>query len=457
MASITVLHITAHLGGGVGRALSQLACYRRASGSQVEDAFVSLEKPQTRSYVDRITACGAKVLVAPAAGELDALIAAADLVQLEWWHHPLLAAWMNRNPIPPARLVVWAHTSGLHYPVIPPVFTIQPHAFLLTSEISLRRLDRQGHPRGNILAVVSSTGGFDDLPFPRREAHNHPRFGYLGSLNPAKLHPDIVSYLDAVDLPGFRVDFYGDVFANPQLQSWAEKAGPTSRLALRGYTDSPGSALSGMDVFVYLLNPTHYGTTENALLEAMACGVVPVVLNNPVEETIVQNGITGLVVDSPRSFADAITWLVRHPQERLRLSAACATVRDSYSVGNSAGRLDAIYRRVVDEPKRCFEFNRIFGNSPADWFLSCLGSYSRHFSEESEICGREERLQYPFLYERTKSSVFQFLSCFPADPRLARWAAMLERDLCGPSVPLTGRPPIGNSIRFSLGGQPACR
>lgn len=422
MSEIRVLHITAHLGGGIGRVLSQLARHRRSTGSDVEDVFVCLERPITARYADVITASGARLVIAPAAQQLDSLIASADIVQFEWWHHPLLAACMMKCSRSQMRPVVWSHISGLHYPSIPPGFSRLPYAFLVTSEVSLEML--QG-PRDNLLEVVNSTGGFDDLPQPERTADAPPRFGYIGSLNPAKLHPEIERYLDAVDLPGFSVAFYGDVSGNPGLLSSC-KSGP---LVLRGYTDQPGTVLSGMDVFVYLLNPAHYGTTENALLEAMACGVVPVVLNNRVEQSIVEDRKTGLVVNSPWSFANAISFLYNNPSERLRMSAAASTtVRARFSIGICAGLLDSVYARVMKQPKRPFQFSEVFGNSPADWFMACLGTYRSCFKNGAGELAREERLHNAFLYEKTKSSAFHFASCFPADSRLERWTAMLEAD-----------------------------
>jgi hypothetical protein len=247
-------------------------------------------------------------------------------------------------------------------------------------------------------------------------------------LNPSKLHPHIQEFLDAVTVPGFSVDLYGDASANPVLQS-AQSSGNT-RFVLRGITDQPGNVLSSMDVFVYLLNPTHYGTTENALLEAMACGVVPVVLDNPVERSIVEHGRTGLVVDSPHSFSEAISYLYANPVEHQQLAAAAAsTVRTQHSASRCGKQLEAVYLEVLNQPKRPYRFADIFGDTPADWFTSCLGSYAHCFQEGSELAGRQERLKHSFLYEKTKSSAFHFASYFPADHRLAGWASMLEADL----------------------------
>lgn len=413
-APIRVLHVTAHLGGGVGRVLSQVTRRRREAGSAFADEFLLLEEPRDGRFADLIRATGAPLLVAPSAAETAELVGRADIIQLEWWHHPLLCRWMAEHEGLRARLVVWAHSSGLHYPAIPPAFAALPHAFLPTTAATLSRL----RPTGDtILAVVNSSGGFDDLP--RRRHWGEPaRFGYLGSLNPAKLHPRVTDFLEAV--PGLTVEFHGDASVNPGL-------GASPAVRLRGHTDRPAEALLGMDVFVYLLNPTHYGSTENALLEAMACGAVPVVLDNPAEAAIVRQDETGLVVDSPASFAEAITRLAADPALRRRLGEAAAEeVRERYSLENTTRLLDGIHGAVMDLDKRAFAFSPIFGEGPADWFLSCLGEYRRCFEDGA---ARDERLALPFLYERSKSSAFQFRDHFPADSRLARWCALLESDL----------------------------
>jgi len=414
--TIRVVHVTAHLGGGVGRVLSQLARRHQQDGAAVQHLFICLEPPQTSHYVDVLTQCGSSVVVAPDEEQLSRLLAEADIVQLEWWHHPLLAAWMCQRGLR-ARLVVWAHTSGLHYPAIPPAFVGLPHAFLFTTGASLP-------PAGveNIVQAVSSSGGFDDLPEVQRGAEGPLRFGYLGSLNPAKLHPDVAQFLAAVREPGFQVAFYGEPGVNPALEER-----PDPRIRLCGYTSRPAEALRELGVFVYLLNPTHYGTTENALLEAMACGVVPVVLDNPVEASIVEHGRTGMVVRSPEDFAQAIATLAADPGLRLRMAAECSrTVRERFGGAQTAAAMADIYRRVMGGEPRAFDFRPIFGERPSQWFRSCLGAYADCFDSAA---ARERRLALPFLYERSKGSVFQFQRAFPDDAELARWAGWLENDL----------------------------
>lgn len=419
----------------MGRALSRVASFRGVSAQPVERTIVCLEPTEKDQATTLIRQAGVRLILSPSPEESKRLAREADIVQLEWWHHPLTMEWMARCASSfPARWVVWSHTSGLHYPNIPRGFVQGAQAFLFTTPVSLGLCNpddlRSEGTDAPIVGVVASSGGFDDIPLAIKESRVHLNYGYLGSLNFAKLHPDIIRYLEAVDIPGFSVDFHGDIFSNPRLKDIAFKAGISERVRILGYTDRPYEALAQMDVLIYLLSPFHYGTTENALIEAMACSTVPVVLDNPVESSIVNNGVTGIVVDSPETFAEAIGFLSDHPDERRKMGAAARReVTTNYSLETTVGKLSDFYSRVAGLGKRNFDFGEIFGNSPVEWFASCLGKYAPLFADSSGLEFRDQRLLHPVLYERSKSSVFHFLRYFHSDPQLKQWASMLEGDL----------------------------
>ena len=92
--TLKLLHITPHLGCGVGRVLSQVAGYHATHQTGVEERFISLERAQKMQFVDAITAVGAPVLFDVNAEALKAQLAWADIIQLEWWHHPAMAQWL---------------------------------------------------------------------------------------------------------------------------------------------------------------------------------------------------------------------------------------------------------------------------------------------------------------------------------------------------------------------------
>jgi glycosyltransferase involved in cell wall biosynthesis len=428
---INLLHITAHLGGGVGKVLARLAAESRRRQDGIRHTVACLEVMEKTQFVEQFQAQGGELLVCPSPQELDRQIRLADIVQLEWWHHPVVAGWMCSGELPPMRLIVWSHVSGLHAPEIPPAFAATPHRFLFSSPCSLEHRALAGllGRIGERLGVVISSGGFADMPVPPDRSHgDFLRVGYLGTLNFAKLHPRILDFVAAVRLPEFRLALVGDPTTGAKLLAEAASNGCKQRLEVRGYKTDIANELASFDVLAYILNPLHYGTAENALLEAMAMGVVPIVLNNPAERYLVQHMETGMVVHGPEEFADALDWLATHNGERARLSAnAAAVVRAAFAVECTAEGLQGHYRAVLAQEKRSFDFRPIFGQEPADWFRSCQGDEVWRFCNDSDsrpVAGRGPE----FLYERTKSSVFHYRTVYPSDGRLASWAHALDAE-----------------------------
>lgn len=421
MNKISVLHITSHLGGGVGTVLSKASLARKNNQSHIEDVFACLEPPEKKETISTMQAGGLEVHICPNETDMKHLIRNADIVQLEWWHHPLLAQFMCENTLK-ARLLVWSHTSGLSYPDIPLKFVYTPHVFLFTSPVSHQNIERTGS-----IDTVHSSGGFDNISMIERPLKEGAlNYTYLGAPNFSKLHPQIADFLTAVITPGFRVNFFGDADANPKLHSHSL----TAKIVLRGFTTAPISALMESDILIYLLNPDHYGTTENAILEAMAAGVVPVVFNNPVEASIVKHKITGMVVDSPELFADAIAFLNGNRDVLQKMSlAASRDIRERFPLEKTIQGLDAHYQKLILEEKKSFSFSSVFGNTPHEWFLSCTGKYAHYFTSVSDSALRPVRLRHPVLYEQSKSSVFQFFKYFPWDETLEKWVSLLQADL----------------------------
>ena len=422
-----VLHITAHLGGGVGKALSGLMLQAAASHTGFRHSIVTLEEQERSQFMDLIIGSGCEVVVCPSPECLRRLIESSDIVQLEWWNHPATLQALCSQAPPPMRLLVWSHVSGLFNPIIPVGLLLAAHQFLFTSACSFAACSVKSLPvaLSSRIGVVSSGGGFDEVSsFGTRPAAGLVA-GYLGSLNFAKLHPHYVDFLLEVRLAGFRVRLIGEETNKEILEKQCLQAGRAGMLEFRGFTDNVAAELASLNVLVYLLNPEHYGTTENALIEAMAMGIVPVVLNNPAERHIVEHGRTGLIVSSPGEFAEAVHWLHENPEELRRMGREAAkSVRDRFSVGKNAGLLNSYYSAMMSLEKESISFVDIFGSDPADWFLSCQG-YPEFFSDSGNGSAFANSYSSFGLLERTKGSVFHFLNYFPDDLRLNQWSKKL--------------------------------
>lgn len=423
-----VLHLTAHMGGGVGKALSGLVAQSRISDSGFKHIIVCLEQPEKSQFVNKVRGYGGEVIVCPDKGGLEKLVRDSDIVQLEWWNHPATIKNLCLLAIPPIRLLTWCHVSGLHNPIIPQGLILSSQKFLFTSPCSFESKEvRSLLPKlRDRFGVVSSSGGFSGLPEGRPEADEYMAVGYIGSLNFAKLNPRFIDYLAAVRIPGFRVRMIGDLMNQDVLNQQCDSSGKKGMLEFRGYTSDIVSELSSINVLAYLLNPEHYGTTENALLEAMAMAIVPIVLDNPAERQIIHDHTTGLIVHSPGEFAEAIEWLSNNPIERQRLgNRASKTVRKRFPVEKMETTLRSHYHKILSRGKRKIVFSEIFGTDPAQWFLSC--QRDRHlFNEDGSInADGSTPLSYG-LFENTKGTVFHFHEYFPENMKLKLWAKNLK-------------------------------
>jgi L-malate glycosyltransferase len=426
-----VIHLTAHLGGGVGRALCGLIANTHRSNEGVERLLVSLEAPENPYFYDLIKQHGCDIIVSPGPDQLHDLVETSDIVQLEWWNHPDTIKGLCGLDHAAMRLVVWCHISGLYNPIIPQALIKAASRFVLTSPCSLGAEEVKSLPPQHLQAVdiIHSCGGVEHLPLPNRTSLQPLCVGYFGSLNFAKLHPEYVDFLTGVKTFGFSVKMIGEAANKDILEKQCRKAGCAGILEFHGYDSAIAGALENINVLAYLLNPLHYGTTENALLEAMAMGIVPIVLNNPAERCIVEDRRNGLIVKSKEDFFHAINWLYQNPDKRVAMGRQAAeSVRQKYSGSETAASFNAIYSEVISSEKKKIPFKKIFGNTPDDWFLSCQSPLTV-FGEDPDLNRPVDPIALYGLTEQTKGTVFHFQKKFPHNAKLNLWAARLRSQI----------------------------
>ncbi|HEY5379064.1 MAG TPA: glycosyltransferase, partial [Pseudolabrys sp.] len=138
-----------------------------------------------------------------------------------------------------------------------------------------------------------------------------------------------------------------------------------------GQTHRPNEALAQADIFFYPLQHEHYGTAENALVEAMSLGLVPVVLGNLAETAIVTHGETGLVAQTIDQCPALLKALLDDPGLLRRLSAnAAAHIAATRTPARSADAFGVLWRALAEETPRHPDFRGAVGATPADWFLA---------------------------------------------------------------------------------------
>ena len=106
-----ILHVTPHLGGGVGKAHAAIGA-RLARRTWIRPFSCSSE-PRDRRFAELIEAGGARGHHCRRSRRCGRARGAADIVQFEFWNHPRLFECLARAPFPAMRSVFWSHISGL--------------------------------------------------------------------------------------------------------------------------------------------------------------------------------------------------------------------------------------------------------------------------------------------------------------------------------------------------------
>jgi hypothetical protein len=403
-----ILHIAPHLGGGVGKAHSSLV---EADAPFVKRHYVLLEQPRDRRHVDSARRSGAALTIAPDYGAIAALAAEADIVQVEWWNHPRIYQCLCEAAWPAMRTVFWCHISGLSAPLIPAGLLTAPDQFLFTSDCSLAAPATAGlaAPAAEKLGVVNSGFGISARRQYSTENRRPTSVSYLGTVDFSKMSPEL---FDVVDEAGDDADPVS-IWGTPSVEVVGAAVGMKHPgcVRFRGHTHDPAAAFAETQIFLYLLKREHFGTAENALVEAMSCGCTPLVFANPAEAAIVKDGLTGFVVNDAQEAAHRLRWMLQNHAETKKIGRNAAEhVATTRMPVFSAAAFARIYGALLLGSKRPHDFRGILGRTAAEWFL---GTQSRDGS-------MPDAARLSPTARAAKGSIDHFLDCYPQDESLLR-------------------------------------
>jgi len=438
-----ILHITPHLGGGVGCVLLNYLAKAKKDSAFVHQ-ILSLEYANEKallasktlgfSLMDKMSSDHEGLLKA---------IAEADIVLIHWWNHPLLYAFLVRESLPHSRIIFWSHISGFSAPYVfnEPALNY-PDLFVFTSPLSLEVAEVKNlrEERQKALRVIWSTGGIEHAASVMPKPHAGFNIGYIGTVDYDKLHPHFLKMSSMIKIPDAQFVVCGGP-REKEIKETAERMGIGGRFVFAGQVHDIARYLSEFDVFGYPLAPYHYGTCEQSLGESMAAGVTPVVLANRTESYIVEDGITGIVAKDEEAYAQAIEKLYRDPGLKLKLSKnARESARQRYSLDLMCDRWENIFCEALSLPKRVRSWQGNYkghGATPAEIYLESLGEHSAEFT--SSFHAHTEREQSDAinsikkLYETshlwrsdTRGTPRHYHAFYPNDPLLQLWSALVN-------------------------------
>lgn len=443
--AVKILHITPHLGTGVGTVvlnyLSKVAknhhfehkviCLDYANKNSIK-----ISKKIGFSLLDNMSKKIPRVL---------SMIAESDIVLVHWWNHPLLYDFLVREKIPASRIIFWSHVLGS---AVPNNFTDKllkyPDIFVFTTPISFKTKEVKKLPikfKRN-LKTIWSTGGSERLRLVRSKKHSGFNVGYIGTVDYTKMHSDFLKMSSAADMPGVKFIIVGGP-NNKALQEEAIKLGLADKFIFTGFVteDKKWELLSIFDVFGYPLAPHHYGSSDQALQEAMAAGVVPIVFSNPMESYMVKNNKTGIIAKNQKLYTKALEKLYRNYKFRIRLSKeAKKYAKREFSLKKMENDWNKIFKDILKLPKteKKWEIDKANRDiMPKDVFLESLGGCGQPFASYCKTSGNKNKngaeVRIKKLAEsanwrsKSKGTVHQYNSFLPNDPYLCKWSQLMEK------------------------------
>ena len=255
MTRMSILHITPHLGGGVGRVLLNYFTQVKGDRSFVHEvACLDYANKHALDVAENIgieltdrMACNVHSLLGRIAG--------ADIVLIHWWNHPLLYDFLIRTDLPPCRVVMWSHISGFHPPY---VFTEKiicyPDLFVFPKPASYetQKVQRLPDQKKKSLRVVWSTGGVEHVRNVTPQVHKGFNVGYIGTVDYCKMHPDFLDMCLGIDIPDVNFIVCGGQ-KEKEIQKEAERLGIGGKIIFTGLVQDIREYLSIFDVFGYPL------------------------------------------------------------------------------------------------------------------------------------------------------------------------------------------------------------
>ena len=444
-----ILHITPHLGGGVGSTILGYISKNKTFEHEIVALGYTmgyvLEKIESLNipYTDHITH-----------EELIKKIPDFDIVLIHMWNNPLLYDFLVRNELPPCRLVMLGHNSGFDAPnIYTEKILMYPDIFVFTTALSYEAYNVAKLENKERLCSIWSTDGVEEYKDVKVNKHKGFIIGYIGTVDYAKLHPDFLEMckeiIDLDTIPHVKFIVVGGL-KQKEIEAEAKAMGIGDKFEFTGYV--PKSTLKdylkSFDVFGYPLAPYHYGTCDLVLQIAMASGVVPIVFNNAMEKLFIKNNKTGIVVKDKKGYVQAIINMYNNINWRKELSNnAKEDAIKRFTLENLDNEWEKVFNEVLKYSKvsRKWEVSRGRWDinkkeiTYADVFLESLGHYGGAFRYNynaktfADLIFSQKRIEelahIPSWQTETKGSVHNYYSYFPDDKHLKNWSKIMKEEL----------------------------
>ena len=432
--------------GGLGRVLLSTLKHSQSKLSSFDHEIIITDKKHLTNKVARLfTKYSESIYMGKNDNFIKKKMREADIIQVEYWNHPMIYRFLNSFDFPKSRVIFCLHNNGLSRPtVITKSIVNYCDVFLSTTKAS------QKHPLFQLknnrifkkkLKFIKYPVDFERFKSIKLKKHKGFNIGYIGSVDYSKIHKSFISMSAAINIPNSKFIICGEGHDRKKIQKESKRY-LKSKFKFVGFVENVKKILESLDIFGYPLNPTHFGSGEQAIIEAMHAGLPVVAFSNPAEKEIIKNKENGILVNSENEYLESMKFLYNNPSERKRIGDnARKHIISELSPKKCFKKLDSIYSKTMKLNKRIRFFERLIdkNNNRDDdlgvrLFIQSLGNQGLEFLKSYKNNGKKINTKINNIISNvevamkatTKGSIFQYLYFFPNDAYLNFWSGLIS-------------------------------
>lgn len=200
------------------------------------------------------------------------------------------------------------------------------------------------------------------------------------------MHPSFLEICDRIKIPNVKFIVCGGP-DNLILENKAKQMGIAHKFNFVGKTSDVEYYIKISDAFGYPLNRNHFGTCDQSLQEAMSSGLVPVVLDNPMEKYMVKENC-GIICQDENEYINAIEKLYK---DRKLLNTLSRNTKEyakkEFSIEKMSLEWQKIFNEIINikKTKKSWDINDKNNLKAIDIFFESIGQYRNLFNLEDKL------------------------------------------------------------------------
>lgn len=351
-----VLHLTPHLNGGLGKVLlSTLQYFNRIAPSHYVLVY-----EESALLPDEFIIHQNCIFFVTDTAEISNKLLFFELIQVEYWNHPLIYKLLCSGILDKARVIGCAHIQGESPPQLITSESIRYFEMLLMTGVCSKKFlfeSKQDIYKFREIRFPLDLSKFQYFDRSRKDPSLRIVLGYVGTLSYAKLHKKFLKICSELD-QSIKLIIVGTDDGGC-LEREAKKDYPNLAAEFLGFRTDISEILKTIDIFVYPLRDGHYGTGELALVEALHSGAATLAFKNPAEQRLIEDGVTGLLAEDEDDFVLKLSRLCDDKSLRLKLGAnANRNIVERYSVERCFKDIENCYSEFFTKRLSSSDFSK---------------------------------------------------------------------------------------------------